>query len=227
MMANLTSPLIADAAIRRKAFFHFGPPGIRAVVSGMKLFGRVLPARHVGSVDVFLEAMLDAKPGDILVADNAGRLDEACVGDLVALEAHAHGLGGIVIWGAHRDTSELRDIGLPLFSYGTWPSGPLRLDERPADALSAARFGDAIVTGEHMVFADDDGVVFIRAAEADALVATAEEIFARERAQADRVRNGVRLVEQFHFRDYLAARQLDPNLTLRAHLRGLQAEVEE
>ncbi|HYM61068.1 MAG TPA: RraA family protein [Thermoanaerobaculia bacterium] len=226
-MTNLTSPLIADAAIRRKAFFRFGPPGIRAVTSGMKIFGRVLPARHAGSVDVFLEAMLDAKPGDILVADNAGLLDEACVGDLVTLEARSHGLGGIVIWGAHRDTAELREIGLPLFSYGTWPCGPLRLDERPADALASARFGDAVVTREHMVFADDDGVVFIRAAEADALVATAEEIFARERAQADRVREGITLVEQFHFRDYLAAMQLNPSLTFRAHLRGLKGEIEE
>lgn len=34
-------------------------------------------------------------PGDVLVADNGGRLDEACVGDLVALEAQI--MGGQVV----------------------------------------------------------------------------------------------------------------------------------
>lgn len=44
------------------------------------------------------------------------RLDEACVGDLVTLEAKGEGITGIVIWGLHRDSQELREIGLPLFS---------------------------------------------------------------------------------------------------------------
>ena len=43
-----------------------------------------------------------AAPGDVLVVDNGGRLDEACVGDLVALEAQAAGVEGMVIWGLHR-----------------------------------------------------------------------------------------------------------------------------
>lgn len=59
---------------------------------GSRLAGRVCPARHAGSVDAFLEAFQTAAPGDVLVADNGGRLEEACVGDLVALEAQAAGL---------------------------------------------------------------------------------------------------------------------------------------
>jgi hypothetical protein len=41
--------------------------------------GRALPARHYGSVDVFLEALGSAAHGDVLVVDNGGRADEACV----------------------------------------------------------------------------------------------------------------------------------------------------
>ena len=59
----------------------------------------MLPARHAGSVDVFLEAFDRAAPGDVLVADNGGRLDEACIGDLIALEAQTAGLAGMVVWG--------------------------------------------------------------------------------------------------------------------------------
>ena len=65
-----------------------------------------------------------AAPGDVLVVDNGGRLDEACVGDLVALEAQAAGVEGMVIWGLHRDTADIRAIGLPVFSLERSPLAP-------------------------------------------------------------------------------------------------------
>ena len=80
----------------------------------MRCSGRVLTASHTGSVDVFLEALMQAERGDVLVVDNCGRLDEACVGDLVALEAHMAGLAGIVIDELHRDTTQIKAIGIPL-----------------------------------------------------------------------------------------------------------------
>ena len=126
--ANLTTAHLADACIRARIPVRCAPALLQAVIPGSRLAGRVSPARHAGSVDVFLEAFEGAAPGDVLVVDNGGRLDESCVGDLVALEARAAGLDGIVIWGLHRDTADVRAIGLPVFSLGAIPTGPQRLD---------------------------------------------------------------------------------------------------
>jgi len=145
--SELSTPLIADGCLRRGVPLRVAPPGIAAVAAGARIAGRALPARHYGSVDVFLEAFGAARPGDVLVVDNAGRTDEACVGDLTVLEAQAAGISALVVWGLHRDTPELREIGFPLFSYGNWPAGPVRLDRQEPEALSSARFGEHLLQG--------------------------------------------------------------------------------
>jgi 4-hydroxy-4-methyl-2-oxoglutarate aldolase len=115
-----TTPFIADACALLSLPLRIGPQALRPLRSSARVAGRARPARHAGSVDVFLEAIAAADRGDVLVIDNTGRLDEGCIGDLVAGEAHVAGLAGIVVWGAHRDTDAIEGIGIPVWSLGTW-----------------------------------------------------------------------------------------------------------
>ena len=225
--AGLSTPLIADAALRLRLSILIAPSGIRPVIAGTRLAGHALPAQHFGSVDVFLEAMETAQSGDVLAIDNGERLDEGCIGDLTALEAQATGLSGIVLWGTHRDTPELRQIGLPIFSYGSCPSGPQRLDPRSEDALRVARFGGFKVTKDHVVFADDDGCVFVPAESVDQLFKTAHDIWETERKQADRIKAGETLRQQLRFADYLKKRAANPERSFRQHLREIGGAIEE
>jgi 4-hydroxy-4-methyl-2-oxoglutarate aldolase len=225
--AALTTAHVADACLRAGVPVRCAPAAVRPVEAGSRLAGRVAPARHVGSVDVFLEAFEEARPGDVLVADNAGRLDEACVGDLVVLEASSAGLAGVVVWGLHRDTADLRAIGLPVFSLGATPTGPRRLDPRPAGALDSAQVGEWTVDRDDLVLGDDDGVLFLPAARAEELFALAESVRDTERRQADRIRDGVPLRAQVGFDAFLAGRRRVPSLTFREHLRAVGGAIEE
>jgi regulator of RNase E activity RraA len=225
--AQLSTPVVADAALRLKIPFRISPPGIRPVTPNQRLAGPALPVRHFGSVDIFLEAMQIAQSGDVLVIDNGGRLDEGCIGDLTALEAENCRLAGIIVWGAHRDTRELRQIRLPIFSYGMWPSGPQRLDTRDSSALQSARFGNFVVEHSDVAFADDDGCLFVLAQHADDLLSVAHEIWQRERRQAEAIKSGHTLREQLDFARYLEKRAADPSYTFREHLRKISGAIEE
>lgn len=224
--ADLSTPLLTDACIRAGVPLRLALAGIGAVVPGQRIAGRVLPARHYGSVDVFLEAFGAAEPGDVLVVDNGGRTDEACVGDLAVLEAAASDVAGLAIWGLHRDTAELVEIGLPVFSYGSFPSGPVRVDEREPEALTTARFGPHLVSNADVVFGDEDGVLFVPADRVDEVLATARTIAQTERTQAVRIRAGETLRQQTAFADYLERRAANPGYTFRQHLLQIGGAIE-
>lgn len=224
---DLTTPHVADACMRLGVPVRCAPANTRPVWMGTHLCGRVNPVRHFGSVDVFLEAIDRASPGDVMVVDNGGRQDEACVGDLITLEASRAGLAGIVIWGLHRDTSELRTIRLPVFSLGALPAGPQRLDPVDDQALASASVGQHVVATDDFVLGDDDGVLFVPLAQAGAVAELAATIRDTERQQAARMLLGTSFREQARFDAYLEARKIDPGVTFRQYLRTIGGAIEE
>jgi 4-hydroxy-4-methyl-2-oxoglutarate aldolase len=222
----ITTANVADACLRLGVPVRCAPPTIRPLAPASPISGPAIPVVHFGSVDVFLEALQDAAPGSILVVDNQDRAEEACIGDLVALEVKAAGLAGIVIWGASRDSREIRSIGLPLYSTGSWPAGPTRLDPRTETAFIEAQIGTECVSSEDYVFADDDGVLFVARSHVNQVTRAAADIHLKEAAQADAVRRGRSLRDQFDFAGYVLAQRENPRLTFRDHLRVRAAEIE-
>lgn len=230
---EIATAQIADACIREKVPYSIAPIGLTSVLPCESLqnavAGRVVPVRHYGSVDAFLE-LIETTPNvenAIMVIDNGGRTDEACIGDLIALEAKHVGFQAILIWGLHRDTRDLIQIGLPVFSYGAYPSGPVRLDAREPEAFKSARFGDAILTSDYTAFVDLDGAVFVETKHVDQIMTLAKAIREREVKQAKAALSGTSLRVQFQFSQYLSQRKSDCSYTFRQHLRGVMSSIEE
>jgi regulator of RNase E activity RraA len=114
-----------------------------------------------------------------------------------------------------------------VWSYGSYPPGPVRLDAQEPEALTTARFGPHVVSRDDVVFADDDGVVFVAAEQVEEVLTAATRIWQTEREQARRIQAGETLRRQTAFDDYLARRADDPSYTFRRHLRRIGGAIEE
>jgi len=218
---------VFDASLRVDALIRVSPSAITTpLIADAHIAGPAVTVTHRGSVDVFLAAIDAAQPGDVLVIDNGGRLDQACIGDLVVLEARQAGLAGIVLWGLHRDTAQLHELGLPIWSMGASPAGPTKAEGKP-ELADTIPFGTFEVTRGDIVVADTDGVMFVTADDWPSVSSTAREIMQTEVRQANLMAAGTSLREQVDFGTYFDAVRTGEDITFREHLRARKAEIEE
>jgi len=225
-LAYLTTPHIADGCLVSGNPIRIAPAGTKAVVAGMTCFGRARPIQHLGSIDIFLEAIEAMAPGEVLVVDNGGKLDEACIGDIIVLEAQAAGAAGFVVWGLHRDNRELTTAGFPVFTLGAIPTGPQRSAIRPDDVLTRATVGTVTVTAQDFVVADENGAIFLAEDKLTEIVPAAMAYRDIEARQLKAMRTGKSYRKQVAFADYLACRAQTPSYGFRQHLKEISAAGE-
>ena len=133
--ADLSTPMVADACVRSGVPLRAAPPGIGAVVPGHRIAGRALPARHYGSVDVFLEAFGRAGQGDVLVIDNGGRAGRGVCrrpGGAGSQGGRAGGPGGVGTAPRHARAGGDRPSGIQLRQLPARPGAAGRAGARGA-----------------------------------------------------------------------------------------------
>lgn len=138
-----------------------------------------------------------AEVDDVVVVDNHGRTDVSCWGGLLAQAAAQHGVAGVIVDGACRDTRENEALGLPLYArQAVAVSARGRIVQQDMDVR--IQVGGVAVAPHDYVIADGDGVVFVGRDDADRVIELAQRISEREDRMADAVRSGRNIMDVMH-----------------------------
>lgn len=153
--------------------------GIRPLWEGMpRLAGPAFPVEcPAGDNLMFHAAIHRAPPGSVIVA-KAGDLTFALAGGNVCAVAQRRGIAGFVLDGLIRDVGEIRRLGFPVFARGLSPipggkKGPGVLEGEVTCGGVRVSPGDVIV-------GDEEGLVVLPRAGAQALLAKARERAAKD-----------------------------------------------
>ncbi|MGE2735737.1 ribonuclease E activity regulator RraA [Mycolicibacterium vaccae] len=102
-----------------------------------------------------------SEPGDggVLVIDGAGSLHTALVGDVIAELARSNGWSGLIVHGAVRDASTLRNLDIGIKALGTNPRKSTKTGEGERDV--PVEFGGVVFHPRDIAYSDDDGIVVV------------------------------------------------------------------
>lgn len=129
-----------------------------------------------------------AGPGKVIVISH-GRTDVAGWGGILSLGAARNAVEGVVIDGACRDVDESREFGLTVYARAAVPVTARGRIQEIAWDVPVDIAGVRVAPGD-LVLADASGVVFVPLAQAEDIIALAEQIAAREKLMMAEVRRG-------------------------------------
>ena len=159
------------------------------VVPGSRVAGPARIALCAPGDNTMVHAVIaHASPGDVLVLTSAEPAPVALVGELLATQAQAHGVAGILVDGAVRDLDELAAIGLPIWARFVRASGATKGEVGSLD-VPVVIGGTEIRPGD-LVVLDCDGAMALPSARVGEVLPLALERAANERAMRERYASG-------------------------------------
>ncbi|MBI2746559.1 MAG: RraA family protein [Burkholderiales bacterium] len=163
--AEYQAAILADVAGRRGALHG----RIRALHPRVKVAGTAFTVEVRPGDNLMIHAAMSlAKPGDVLVIDGKGDQTAALMGTIMITACRKLGIAGVVIDGAVRDSTELEEMGYPVFSVGTNPNGPTKLV--PGHIGHPVTVGGVTVHPGDFVLGDADGVVVVERDKIESLL---------------------------------------------------------
>ncbi|MBL8344379.1 MAG: RraA family protein [Rubrivivax sp.] len=122
--------------------------------------GTAVTARSRGGDNLtYLRALEFCRPGDVLLVDAGGDLNNAVVGGILTFYAAKIGLAGVVIDGAIRDVAEIRANEFPVYARGVTHRGPYK--DGPGEINVPITVGGMVVNPGDIVVGDQDGLLAI------------------------------------------------------------------
>ncbi|MED1796722.1 RraA family protein [Brevibacillus nitrificans] len=176
---------------------HGACVGIAPVQYGYQMVGRAYTVQYLpvslekGTVGDYID---EVKAGEVVVLDNAGRLDCTVWGDILTSVSHINGIAGTVIHGVCRDVKCSLELKYPIFSRGKF----MRTGKDRVDAVAfqvPVSLGDVQVRPGDIVYGSDDGVLVIPQEKEAEILAVAQMIEEKEEGIRAEVLKGTPLKE--------------------------------
>jgi regulator of RNase E activity RraA len=171
-------------------------PGLTRLSTDRKLAGSVLTVKleradgRMAERHLCTAAIEAAGPGNIIVVEHHSRTDCAGWGGILSKAALVRGISGVIVDGLCRDIDESRELEFPVFARGVIPATARgRIIETGFNCPITV--GSVAVRPGDWVIADGSGVVFLAPENAEAIVAQAEQLMAREAALVKDIEAGV------------------------------------
>lgn len=143
----------------------------------------------------------DVPAGSVVVVDNGGRTHCTVWGDILSDVALRRGVAGTVIDGVCRDLGEIRELGYPMWSLGSYMKSGKNRVALTAVQQPVSLAGTPVAPGD-LVCADDAGVIVIPAALAGEAAAQITRVTRMEAGVRADVAAGVPLAEARRARGY-------------------------
>jgi len=134
---------------------------------------------------VLHHAVLQAKPGDVLVVDAKGFIEAGPWGDVLTIQAIKRGIAGLVINGAVRDANLIIGLGFPVFCRGLSIKGTGK--NQPGKVNVPISIGDVAIHPGDIVIGDRDGLCVVPQGGVDSAIASS---LAREEKE-EKMRNAI------------------------------------
>ena len=197
-LRELGSATVYEAQCAKGALDH----GMKPIDPTSRLAGPALTVdARPGDNLVLHYAVLQAKPGDVLVVDAKAFMEAGPWGDVLTVLAMKRGIAGLVVNGCVRDANTIIDLGFPVFCRGLSIKGTGK--HQPGRVNVPVVIGDVVIHPGDIIVGDRDGLAVVAKDEVEATIASSIAREEKEEKMRRAIEDGASTVELMKLQDIL------------------------